>query len=448
MNIVLPEKVSGIITTLQKAGYEAFAVGGCIRDSILGRVPDDWDITTSARPEAVKALFRRTVDTGIAHGTVTVMQGGEGFEVTTYRTDGDYRDGRHPSSVEFVTSLTEDLKRRDFTINAMAYNETQGMIDPFGGYMDLKRSMIRCVGEPTDRLSEDALRILRAIRFSAQLSFEIEPSTSAAMQRLAPTLSKISAERICQELTKLLVSPHPEKIRDAYELGITAVILPELDAAMPVPQQSRYHLYTVGEHTIRTMQAIRPDPILRFTMLLHDLGKPKTRTTDEYGGDHFRGHQELGAQMARDILRRLKTDNETIRQVTTLVRFHDWRYPAKAKNVRRAVFVLGEDLYPKYLEVMRADALGKSSYCQKEILEHLDLCKELFEEIRSKGQCVSLRSLAIGGKDLTGLGISPGPVIGRLLQAALEYVLEEPSRNRKEVLVEYIKKQLNNGGAV
>ena len=448
MNIALPEKVSGIIHTLQAAGFEAYAVGGCIRDSVLGRRPNDWDITTSAHPEQVKALFRRTVDTGLAHGTVTVLLGDGAFEITTYRTDGEYTDSRHPSSVEFVSSLEEDLQRRDFTINAMAYNEERGLVDPFDGFGDLQRCLIRCVGDPFARLSEDALRILRSIRFSAQLSFSIEEKTRDAMRALASSLNKISAERICMELMKLITSPHPEYLRDAYRLGITSVILPELDTAMETTQRSRFHLYTVGEHTIHTMQAIAPDPVLRWTMLLHDLGKPQVKTTDEEEMDHFRGHQEVSAQMAAEILHRLKMDNETIRQVTTLVRYHDWRYPPEDKNIRRALNRLGPELYASLLEVQRADAKGKSSYYQKETLDYIDELERRFRRILKEEQCFSLKDLAVSGKDLIEMGVKSGPRIGALLKEALELILEDPEKNRHEVLLEYINNIIKNGGAV
>ena len=273
IQIQIPEKAKYIIETIQNAGFEAYVVGGCVRDSILGRCPEDWDITTSARPEQVKALFRRTIDTGIQHGTVTVMLDKEGFEVTTYRVDGKYEDSRHPKEVTFTPNLEEDLKRRDFTINAMAYNETEGLIDIFGGLQDIEAKMIRCVGDPEERFGEDALRIMRAIRFSAQLGYEIHEDTEAAIRKLAPTLQKISAERIQVELTKLLISPHPDTLRDAYDMGVTKVILPEFDAMMETPQKHKHHKYNVGEHTIHALIEIAPEKNLRYAMLLHDIGK-------------------------------------------------------------------------------------------------------------------------------------------------------------------------------
>ena len=320
MVLTIPEKVEFIINKLETAGFEAYAVGGCVRDSILGRKPDDWEITTSAKPEQVKALFRRTVDTGLQHGTVTVMIDKEGFEVTTYRVDGEYEDGRHPKEVTFTASLEEDLKRRDFTINAMAYNTSSGLVDMFGGLEDIKKKIIRCVGNPLERFTEDALRIMRAVRFSAQLGFEIEKETKAALSVIAPNLKNVSAERIETELVKLLVSPHPDYLRTAWETGITKEFLPEFDACMNTEQNTPHHCWTVGEHTLHSLLNVPCDKVLRLTMLLHDIGKPKVKTTDENGRDHFKTHGSVGEKMAKEILRRLKFDNDTIRKVSHLVK--------------------------------------------------------------------------------------------------------------------------------
>ena len=355
MKIELPKKVLFIINNLQLHGYEAFAVGGCVRDSILARRPQDWDITTSAKPEEIKKLFRRTIDTGIEHGTVTVLFGKDSFEVTTYRIDGAYEDSRHPKEVQFTNRLEEDLRRRDFTINAMAYNDQVRLVDVFGGMQDLNHHLIRCVGDPEERFSEDALRILRAVRFSAQLNFPIESATADAIRKLAPNLQNISAERIQAELVKLLVSPHPERIRDAYELGLTKVILPEWDAMEGVAQNTPHHKYDVAEHTLRALKNVKRDKILRLTMLFHDMGKPMMKTTDENGRDHFRGHALVSEELARSILHRLKFDNETIRTVTKLVCYHDYRVEATPKNVRRAMNRIGVELFPYYLAVRLAD---------------------------------------------------------------------------------------------
>ena len=342
MRIEIPAKANQIIARLEGAGYEAYVVGGCVRDALLGRAAADWDITTNARPEQVKALFSRTIDTGIQHGTVTVLLGREGFEVTTYRIDGEYQDGRHPSEVSFTPNLLEDLKRRDFTINAMAYNEREGLIDAFGGMGDLQSRQIRCVGDPRERFTEDALRILRAVRFSAQLNFDIEDCTREAVADFASSLTRISAERIQTEVTKLLLSDHPEVFRVLYDTGITAVILPEFDACMETPQNHPHHCCCVGEHILLALRAVEADRVLRLAALLHDIGKPGTHVRDDQGIDHFHGHGELGAEMAEGILRRLKFDNDTIYRVKHLVKVHDYRrILPTAKGVRRAVFCIG-----------------------------------------------------------------------------------------------------------
>lgn len=443
MKIELPKKVLFIINNLQLHGYEAFAVGGCVRDSILARRPQDWDITTSAKPEEIKKLFRRTIDTGIEHGTVTVLFGKDSFEVTTYRIDGAYEDSRHPKEVQFTNRLEEDLRRRDFTINAMAYNDQVRLVDVFGGMQDLNHHLIRCVGDPEERFSEDALRILRAVRFSAQLNFPIESATADAIRKLAPNLQNISAERIQAELVKLLVSPHPERIRDAYELGLTQVILPEWDAMEGVAQNTPHHKYDVAEHTLRALKNVKRDKILRLTMLFHDMGKPMMKTTDENGRDHFRGHALVSEELARSILHRLKFDNETIRTVTKLVCYHDYRVEATPKNVRRAMNRIGVELFPYYLAVRLADVKAQSPYQKREKIENIVEMRRLYQEIIKKQECVTLRQLAVGGRELMDLGMKPGRELGSMLSELLEYVLDDPARNDKEILCAYVKNKLN-----
>lgn len=438
IKIQLPEKVNRIIHTLQENGFEAYAVGGCVRDSILGRVPEDWDITTSAMPQETKALFDRTFDTGIEHGTVTVLLEKEGFEVTTYRIDGKYEDSRHPTEVTFTRCLREDLLRRDFTINAMAYNEKDGLVDIFGGLTDLSAGMIRCVGNAEERFSEDALRILRGVRFAAQLGFSIEEETRRGMRELAPTLKKISAERIQTELIKMVVSKRPGLLREAYELGITAQFLPEFDRLMTTEQETPHHMYNVGDHTIRAMENVRADKVLRLTMLLHDMGKPALKTFDENGRAHFKKHAIESEKIAREVLRRLKFDNDTLHKVTRLVCYHDYRMPAEAKNVRRAMNKIGEDSFPYYMEVRKADVLAQSMYRRDEKLENLDAIEQLYRDIVEKGQCVSLKELAVTGKDLIEAGMTPGKEIGEKLNELLLAVIEQPELNVKEKLLERV----------
>lgn len=436
VTISLPEKVRYIINTITKAGYEAFAVGGCIRDSILGQIPDDWDITTSASPPQVKRLFAWTLDTGIKHGTVTVMLDKEGFEVTTYRIDGDYEDGRHPKEVTFTSSLIEDLKRRDFTVNAMAYNDQTGLVDAFEGIKDLNAGIIRCVGSPRERFSEDALRILRAVRFSARLGYEIEPQTLDAIRELAPNLIHVSAERIQAELTKLVVSPHPENFKIAYETGITRIILPEFDACMKTEQNNPHHCYSVGEHILKSMQEISPDKILRLAMLFHDIGKPLTQTVDENGIHHFHGHPAVSEKIAGSVLKRLKFDNHTISMVTGLVKYHDQKVLPEPQYVRRAILRMGEDIFPLLYDVKLADLRAQSNFQRREKEENLDAVYQIYRQIMDEGQCVSLKTLAISGRDLIDhTGMKPGRELGETLQNLLDMVIEDPSLNKRETLL-------------
>ena len=434
MKIQLPEKVKVVIQTLEAAGYEAYAVGGCVRDSVLGRIPADWDITTSALPEQVKELFHRTIDTGIEHGTVTVMMDKEGFEVTTYRVDGEYRDHRHPEQVNFTGELKEDLRRRDFTINAMAYNDRCGMVDAFGGIEDLKHGVIRCVGVAGERFEEDALRILRAVRFAAQLGFEIEKETADAARALAGNLKDISAERIQTELVKLLVSPHPEMLRTAYELGITRVVLPEFDVMMETPQHHPHHMYSVGEHTLKALEFTDPEKVLRLSVLFHDFGKPQTRTTVD-GVDHFHGHANVSAQETVRIMRRLKFDNATMDQVKRIVLYHDARPQPDERQIRRLLHRAGEDIFPGLFQVMGADILAQSEYRKIEKLVNLERVHQVYDEILKRKDCISLKNLQVTGKDLIAAGMEPGKKIGEILNQMLEDVLETPEHNEREYLL-------------
>ena len=435
MKMKLPKSVNQIIRSLQTAGYDAYAVGGCVRDALLGREPQDWDITTSATPEVVKSLFSHTIDTGIVHGTVTVMQNHVGYEVTTYRIDGEYADGRHPNEVTFTDNLLEDLRRRDFTINAMAYNDERGLVDAFEGEADLARGILRCVGDASERFSEDALRMLRAVRFAAQLDFAIEERTAQAIRELSGTLEKVSAERIQTELVKILTSDHPEELRQAWELGLTAVFLPEFDCMMKAPQNNKHHCCSVGEHTLCALQEVQKDKVLRLTMLLHDVAKPACTSEDENGSQHFYGHPELGADMARQILRRLKFDNDTTARVCALVRFHDERPPLQEHILRRFVSRVGQERIPDLLAVKRADTLAQSTYHRQEKLEYVEALAKMYTRFLEDRQCLRKQDLAVNGKDLIALGIEPGPRIGAALDELLERVLDEPALNTKEKLL-------------
>ena len=453
MKIQMPEDVKYILEKLNNAGYEAYAVGGCVRDSILGRVPDDWDITTSAKPEETKALFPRTIDTGIQHGTVTVMCNHVGYEVTTYRIDGEYEDSRHPKEVIFTSDLLEDLKRRDFTINTMAYNHLEdretlpeaeanthksaGLVDAFGGIEDIQNKIIRCVGNPIHRFEEDALRMMRAVRFSAQLGYEIENETKEAIKVLAGNLANISAERIQVELVKLLVSNHPDYLRTAYETGMTKVFFPEFDKAMETKQNNPHHIYTVGEHMLQSLNHVRNDKVLRLAMILHDIAKPVTLQTGDDGMDHFYGHPEKSEEMAKKILKRLRFDNDTLGKVCKLVKFHDRKLSLKPEKLRKLIVEIGPELFPLLLEVKEADMLAQSSYKREEKQKELEDVRKVYRQILDDKDCLSLKELAVTGRDLIDAGMKPGKELGAILQKLFEYVLDNPEKNTKEDLLFY-----------
>ncbi len=445
IKIAVPGKARHILRTLQAAGFEAYVVGGCVRDSLMGREPEDWDVTTSARPEQVKALFPYTVDTGIKHGTVTVMLGKDGFEVTTYRIDGKYEDNRHPKEVIYTPSLREDLRRRDFTVNAMAYNDERGLVDYYRGMEDMEIGVVRCVGVPEERFEEDALRIMRAVRFSAQLGFHIDSFTMKAIQKLSSSLLTISAERIQSELTKILTSPHPDYLRGAYKLGVTKIILPELDRAMETEQYHLHHIYTVGEHILHSLKWVDADKVLRLTMLFHDIGKPETLSKDEDGITHFHGHAKVSAEIADQIMHRLKYDNDTIGKVCRLVEYHDYgnNLEPDAAAVRRAINKIGEDAFPLLFQVKRADIYAQSDYLREQKRERLEKWNQLYNEIKQKQQCVTLKDLAVSGADLIAAGMKPGKALGDMLQRLLMLVLEDPSLNTKEKLLAEAEKLMN-----
>lgn len=457
----IPENVTFILKTLEQNGYEGYAVGGCVRDTILGREPGDWDITTSAKPEQVKALFRRTIDTGIEHGTVTVMLGDVGYEVTTYRMDGEYEDHRHPTEVIFTPNLIEDLKRRDFTINAMAYNPETGIVDEFDGMGDIEKKCICCVGNAKERFEEDALRMLRGIRFAGQLLFDIESLTLAAIKEKAPTLVNVSAERIRTELTKLLVSDGADRLLLAVETGLSRYFLPELDRMLATPQKNPHHAFDVGNHSIQAVRHInelwkenralgeKAHVALAYAALLHDVAKPDCKTTDEKGVDHFYSHNELGAEKAKKILRRLKFDNDTIHIVSKIIKYHDTRhenclidgkYSEKGKKaMRRLMNRVGTEAMPLLFLLQKADLLAQGEYRREEKLAKLAAGKRCYEEIRAAGEAVTIKDLAIGGSEIIRLGVKPGPEIGEILRKLLDSVLENPGKNTPDELIQIAK---------
>ena len=470
MRIEIPEKVNKIINVLLEHGYEAYAVGGCVRDSLISREVNDWDITTSASPQQVKSLFRRTIDTGIQHGTVTVMLDKEGFEVTTYRIDGEYEDGRHPKAVTFTSNLEEDLKRRDFTINAMAYNESFGLVDIFGGESDLAKGIIRCVGVPGERFDEDALRILRAFRFSAQLGFTIEEQTLLSAKERAENLRKISAERIRTELTKLLVSKHPNRLLQASENGITKIVLPEFDDMLVTTQKNKNHQYNVGEHALHTIEFVadverqlkyiknvlpqfdantvvskkewskKEIQILKYAALLHDVAKPEVKIVKETGEELFPNHAICGGKIAKKVLQRLKFDNETIEYVVRLVVAHaEYSYEKTLAGMRKLMHQLGPDIMDLFWELQMADILSQHPASLQRKLEALREAKKLHQEVLQREDCVLLKSLKVNGSDLIKLGLAEGRQIGYLLNELLLHVLEHPEYNEKETLLALAK---------
>lgn len=475
IEMFLPEDVEWIIGKLEQEGYEAYAVGGCVRDSILSRVPGDWDITTSAKPEQIKKIFEHTIDTGIQHGTVTVMRRHVGYEVTTYRIDGEYEDKRHPKQVEFTSNLLLDLERRDFTINAMAYNPRKGLVDAFDGIGDLKRGIIRCVGDPGMRFDEDALRMLRAVRFSGQLCFRIEEGTRQAILERAKNLKQISAERIRVELMKLLLSKHAGEIKEAYETGMTAVFLPEFDKMMEMDQQNAHHIYSCGEHSVHGIEVInhffgsndgvwdssivpaevdqvakrlaadcseKEQQILCLTLLLHDVAKPLCKVVDDQGVGHFYGHPAKGAEMAGEILRRLTFDNETVHAVKRLIYSHDDRIQPDSKSVRKMMSKIGRELMPLLILLQFADILSQNPITFEKKLDRVLGVERSYQKILEAGEPLTVKDLAVGGSDLIALGFSPGPQFKEILQSLLEIVLEEPDRNTREILLDIVKQQI------
>ena len=439
MQFALPEQVKEAINRLEQAGYEAYIVGGCVRDTLLGRAPNDWDITTSAMPEETLACFsdHRTIETGIKHGTVTVLLGGMPLEITTYRIDGTYSDNRRPDSVSFSRCIGDDLSRRDFTVNAMAYNPTRGLVDLFDGQAHLADGIIACVGDPTTRFCEDGLRILRALRFSATLDFSIDEPTSDAIHACRDLLSNIAFERIREEFCKLLCGKGAVRILRAYH-DVIATFLPEIAPCVGFLQNSRYHCYDVWEHTLHALvENHGSDLMTRLVILLHDIGKPHCYTEDELGG-HFKGHGPIGTRMAEDILRRLRFDNDTVGRVTCLVDYHDRAFPAEERAIKRLMQKMSEEDILRLLEVQRCDRLAHAP-------EHSAPSEEnrriplIMEEIKRSGACLSLKTLAIKGDDLLALGYPAGKEIGQMLSRLLDAVVEGALPNDRTVLLQYAK---------
>lgn len=443
--IRIPQDVERILTSLEGAGYEAYAVGGCVRDSLMGREPKDWDITTSAKPQEVKQIFKNTYDTGIEHGTVSVRFGTQIYEVTTFRIDGVYTDHRRPDSVQYTVDLSEDLKRRDFTMNAMAYHPNTGVVDLFGGQEDMAQGKIRCVGDPHERFEEDALRMLRAYRFAARYNFKVEEKTEQAIREKAPLLANVSRERVHEEMNQLLISAYPGILRQVMDSGLMEYIIPELMESRGVPQNSPYHAYNVDEHIMRTVEAAPAVSVVRWAALLHDIAKPRCRRTDTAGRDRFTGHPKVSAQMADAIMKNLKFDNNTREAVVLAVTMHDENPPQNERDMRHLLSQLPDGFYPYLQALQRADASAQNPACLETSLMRLDTAREMYQHIIEKGQCVKLSDLAVNGRDLMEIGYPSGKEIGRVLHLLLQQVLETPEANQKELLLEVARRLQNTG---
>ena len=429
----IPGPVREILETLEAAGHRAWCVGGCVRDALLGRIPEDWDVTTAARPEETMALFGgRAVPTGLRHGTVTVRTAAGGVEVTTLRRDGAYRDHRRPESVTFTDSLEEDLRRRDFTVNALTLDLRGTLQDPLGGRADLAAGVLRCVGDPDRRFDEDALRILRGARFAAQLGFAIHPDTAAAIHRNRALLGDIAPERIWTELKKLMTGAHAAEVLRAYP-DVIGVFWPEVLPMVGFDQRNRHHCHDVWEHTLHALAAVPPEADLRLTVLLHDIGKPNCFTVDEKGQGHFYGHPAESARLAGEMLRRLRADNATTETVVRLVTWHDKNIPRTRSGVARALGKLGERDLRRLLDVKRADNLAQAPE-YRSVQGEIDKAEAILDQLLAESACVSLRQLAVNGRDLLALGLS-GPAVGRILRTLLDAVLDETLPNQRAALL-------------
>lgn len=435
MTMDMPKNVDTAINLLQSAGFEAYAVGGCVRDSLLGKTPNDWDITTSAKPENMKSVFAdfHCINTGIKHGTVTVVIDGEPLEITTFRLDGEYEDNRHPKSVTFTSNLGADLGRRDFTVNAMAYSKMTGTVDLFGGQNDLKNKIIRCVGDPDRRFNEDALRILRALRFASALDFEIEEKTAQSLLKNCALLENISEERIAKELLKLVCGKGAKRILTDFA-PVLFEILPELQPMYKNSHDNPHHCYDIYEHTLIAVESIDPDPTLRFAMLLHDCGKPAVKKFDENGVAHFYGHQRISAEISAQILARLKVSNKFRDEILFLVSNHDrWELYENTEKMPRYLSKFGLDGVLNLLKVMRADVLAQSPEYRYRLDQIAD-AEEIAKNLAAQKPCLSLSELQINGRTLMDIGIPQGRKLGAVLAQLLDEVIDGVTKNTQEAL--------------
>ena len=446
LKIEIPSGANEIIHTLQDKGYEAYLVGGCVRDSILGRPIHDYDITTSATPDEMMEVFKdkRIIETGLQHGTITIVIDDEPFEVTTYRIDGNYSDSRRPDKVTFTKSLEEDLKRRDFTINAMAYNDEVGLVDPFNGMEDIKYHKIQCVGKPEDRFAEDALRILRAIRFASQLSFVLEPNTDYVLHKMYQNLENISVERINSEFCKIAISSD-FCIQMVLYGDVLSLFIPEIKDMFGFQQNNPYHIYDVWNHTVHAVQAyecdcepdLNPrDLITSLAVFFHDIGKPHCYQDGEDGIRHFKGHGRVSADMTDTIMKRLRFDNDTREKVIELVYYHDATFEVGKKYVKRWLNKIGEEQFRRLLNVRRADIKAQADMNQETRLQKIDNIGCVLEEVLQDDECFSLKDLAVNGKDVMDtMLIKSGKEVGYWLNEILIRVIDGRLKNDREDLI-------------
>ncbi|MBE6836801.1 MAG: HD domain-containing protein [Ruminococcus sp.] len=443
--MVLPLYIKTAVFYLEKAGFEAYAVGGCVRDSILMKNPNDWDLCTNALPEEICEVFKdfHVIETGLKHGTVTVRIEHNSIEITTFRADGEYADHRRPTGVSFVKSLTEDLSRRDFTVNALAFSEGKGIIDLFDGKSDLENKIIRCVGDAKKRFEEDALRILRALRFSACLGFEIEEETSEAIFGKVHLLKEISGERIREELLKMLCGVNAESVLLKYR-EIIGVIIPEMKETFDFKQVNPHHCYDVYSHIVKSVSCLEGDGVLKMVMLLHDIGKPETVTIDEKGESHFKMHPTVSCELSRGILNRLKFDNKSKDKILNHISEHDNRFPAVRKSVRRFIAKHGFDFFFEHLQIRLADTLAQSGYKREEKLYELSEKKRIGQELLNEKASLDIKSLEIDGRILMNEGYLEGRLLGEIIKDCFEAVVDERIKNEKRVLLEYVSERYGN----
>ena len=441
MTIILPDNVAYILNTLNANNFEAYIVGGCVRDSILGLTPQDWDITTNATPDEIMLCFKnhKLITAGVKHGTVGVIIDKSVYEITTFRIDGDYTDNRHPESVTFSKNIESDLSRRDFTVNAMAYNPEKGLIDMFGGAEDLKYKAIRCVGDADKRFKEDALRILRALRFASTYDFTIEIKTSDAIFNNRLLLNNISEERIASEFNKLICGESAQYILNRYRRVISTFI-PEIEIMFNYNQNNPHHNRSLWKHTTSALKRVDSDLILRLTMFFHDVGKPMAQTTDEITGySHFKGHNKFSVAIAESVLKRLKYSNEIIETVKTLILYHDVRLSDNRKQIKRLLSKIGEKNFRYLLKIQKADILAQSTYLREDKLQKYSQSVAIFEQIIKDNECLNLKDLAINGSNLIHIGITKGEDIGKTLKYLLLKVIDDELPNENNILIEEAK---------